>query len=224
MEKYQEIKIKLKKYIIIAYCISAVLLLFEYLYYKITVHLGVMHYYNFLSSWLYGKNVTHYSGIHIIALFIILLMPIVIFILKKKTVFQIIIFIALFICNVYIVMISIALIGSHDVYSTGGLVFLDFNKYEKTDGETIICTQVMEKTYGQIVTIYLETGYNTLKEIKTIDITYINRQEIYWDTDKILLIFYIQNKKNDGESKKSIEITYNEMDNLIKKTKKTMFK
>lgn len=131
MEKDEKTKIKLKKYIIIAYCISVILFLFEYLYYKITVHLGVMHYYNFLSSWLYGKNVTHYSGLHIIALFIILLMPIVIFILKKKTVFQIIICIVLFICNVYIVMISIAFISSYDVYGTGGLVFLDFNKYEK---------------------------------------------------------------------------------------------
>lgn len=76
----------------------------------------------------------------------------------------------------------------------------------------------MEKAYGQIVTIYLETGYNTLKAIKTIDITYINRQEIYWDSDKVQLTFYIQNKKNNGESKKSIEITYNELDNLIKKS------
>lgn len=208
VKKDEGIKPKAKKHIITAYFAAGALFLAEYIYYKVTVSFDVMHYSNFLLS-IYEKPVTQYSGLHIIALLILLFMPIVIFILKKKTLFRVIICIIIFAINLFICMMLFVFIASSDAFGNHGLCY--FDKAKQPGGGIIICSQITEDYYDDMVNIYVETGFNTLKEIRNTNIPRGTRQKICWEDDRVKVVLYKKGKNKKISVKKSFEISFDEL-------------
>lgn len=206
-------KLEVKKYIIVAYCTAFVLFLAEYIYYKVTVAIDVVHYNNFL-LFLHNRNtVTQYSGLYVIALFIVALMPLIIFILKRKTLLRLVLFIIIYIIYLLMCMILAVVIASSDKFAHQPPCY--FDKSGQPGGGIIICSQITQDFYYDEVNVYVETGYNTLKEIRNIHVPRETRQEIYWDDGMVNIILYKEGRGKKIKVEKHLEITLDELNNVI---------
>lgn len=173
MSKNNIIKSKSAKCYIIGYIIVAALFLCEYVYYNYSVKWEIFHYTNSLEVRILGGSyITRVIGLWLIAEVLLFIIPIVSFLFKRKTISAVIMSVfslGLHCCAIVVILF----VGLEFDFANGSLVdYENFHRFEQPDGDIVLCTQdhySMFPSHHYFAgggTIYIETGHNTLKEVR----------------------------------------------------------
>ncbi len=151
-----------------AYSFVLFLFVFDCLYFWVSQKQQFVHY-NKLTECFYGKHVTYLSGVYLWAYIFFIMMPVVFFIFWKKKIRTVALCALLFVLHVAVGTSFVIWLESMDNDGTYD-GFGELYRYEQPDGNRVLCIQEVyvsgsnPEESRQHKIIYVQTGYNTLKQ------------------------------------------------------------
>lgn len=206
----------------VGYLIAALLFLYEYIYYCDSVKRGVYHYTNGFVKYFFGIYIGRLSGIWVIGIILFLLMPIVSYVLKRKTLITTLLLFFIIAIHAFTSLAAVFLIHEFDApYGTFAL-YDNINRFEKPDGDIVLCTQDAFSMFpdpsggdtGNFGAIYIETADNTLREAVRYRGFLPSEYDVRWMDDKVEIIVteVLSDDYEDIEPRQEyIEMTYEEL-------------
>lgn len=211
----------MKIFYCIGYLFVAILFLVEYLYYSYSIKHDLYHYRSRLMVHFTDSYITWFSGICVIALFFLMIIPIIALILKKKTLMSVLLTFFHLAAHGIAAIIVMMIIEQYDITMGGMFEYRDFCTFEQPGGDIVLCMQdTIPLMPGDIIedgtTIYVEICRNTLKEVTNLDTFLSSEHTAEWFDDKVrITVTEVLSEREDREPRHEyIEVTYEELERI----------
>ena len=208
---------------IIAYGIVVLLLWLEYILYMRDIENNILHFNIPVIRKLSGVYITNSSGIWLLALLFLMLIPLAVLLFGSERKHKMLLFLALCMIHTMGSLIVLIYINDHEQIGPVGIfqLYENCNRYSDPQEKYILCTQDSMPAFGiggkTEHCIYLQTKPNTLKQIRNVqsdggEVEYI----VEWDEEGVrFLVCPSENQSSNLEEMEWIRIEYDELDRLM---------